>query len=1098
MPRVRLLAASLSLVILILSSFAVAAPPDRIVGAVNSGNLVRLQNGVHPKAQAKYDEGAVSASMPMTITLLTVPSASQQKAMNKLLADQQNPRSAQFHKWLKPEQAADRFGLSPNDLQKITGWLKSQGFTVVYTARAKNFIVLRGSAAQVQNTFQTEIHHFNVDGEMHFANTAPIAIPAGLSGIVAGVRGLNDFRLKPYARQIKPDYTITVQGSTSVFLAPGDISTIYDVGPLYSGGNDGTGQFLAVMGQTDVYLADLNDFRSGFSLPQITGCTTNGSNVITDCSASTNFAYVVFPGDTDPGTPYSGDLAEADIDLEWSHAVAPGATIVYVNSPQSGIFQSFYYAIDQAFAPVITLSYGLCELGESASGFTSADEAELQLANSEGITFMNSSGDSGAAECDYQSNFATGGYAVSYPASSPSVTGVGGTLIPWNELPPFSTTYFSATNNSNGGSALSYVPEFAWNDEQEWSIFCTSNPSAGVCTGNPGLNDWETAQENYVGIAAGGGGVSNCATVNGSDVCTSGFAQPSWQAGLNSGAVNPGGIGEINAGTPTRYSPDVSLLASIYWPGYVVCTAQSEVGGTGSASTCASGINAMLTQCFTGGNCSVFGGTSVSAPIFAGMVSLLNDYLAGTATPGLGNINAKLYTLAATPANGAFNSVTQGSIGAFCQPGSPANQPAALRCPAGGFLGFDGSNFDPTTKYNLATGLGSVDLNNLASAWAASRTTSNLTIGASQNSIIYGQPVTFTATLTPSDAQGTISFFNNGGGTPLATVPVSGGTASFQTTTLPVGTNNVSASYSGDGYNKPSSTTTPAVVTVTAPDFTWATNGTTTQTVLAGQTTPVYNFTVTPASGQNVFVGTVTFSCAFTPTDPTLINSSCTFSPTSIAAGTNGVGGIPVTMSITTAGPNPNTGRPIQQRRRADNRMPWLPLSLPLAGVVIAGFAGRKLSKYSLPASLCLTVGMLGLLIACGGGSSPISVSVNGAASIFPNNTADAWPSQTTQFTAVVSNDKAAKGVTWAVSGSPANGTIDANGLYTAPEIVAGLPSSVTITATSVSDPSKSGQASETLLKATVPGTYTDTVTATESVSGAQVQHSAPVTITVQ
>jgi hypothetical protein len=114
-------------------------------------------------------------------------------------------------------------------------------------------------------------------------------------------------------------------------------------------------------------------------------------------------------------------------------------------------------------------------------------------------------------------------------------------------------------------------------------------------------------------------------------------------------------------------------------------------------------------------------------------------------------------------------------------------------------------------------------------------------------------------------------------------------------------------------------------------------------------------------------------------------------------------------------------------------------------------------------------------------------------ASLFPNQTG--WPLQTAQFTATV-NNTSNKAVTWAVTGAPANGTIDANGLYTAPMLGPGLPATVNITATSQADPTKSGSRSETLSAPTALGTYTVTVTATEGV----VSHSPnpPVSLTVQ
>src|SRR5208337_4038915 len=107
-----------------------------------------------------------------------------------------------------------------------------------------------------------------------------------------------------------------------------------------------------------------------------------------------------------------------------------------------------------------------------------------------------------------------------------------------------------------------------------------------------------------------------------------------------------------------RYSPDVSLLASPYFPGYLICTQEAALGGSGTGSVCDSpstGISDMLTACLAGtGPCSIYGGTSVATPVFAGMVTLLNQYL--KANGGLGNINPTLYKLAASNStNHAFN-----------------------------------------------------------------------------------------------------------------------------------------------------------------------------------------------------------------------------------------------------------------------------------------------------------------------------------------------------------------------------------------------------------------------------------------------------------
>jgi subtilase family serine protease len=1089
--------------ILILSTLCFASGPDRITAPIVTAQAVRLKAGLPMQARPEFDQGGVDRSFKMSyMTLLTVPSAQQKRALSKLLADQQNPRSRSYHKWLTPEQYADRFGLSPNDIRKLVDWLQSQGFVIVRTARARNWIAFSGTADQVEKAFQTEIHNYKVDGEVHFANTVAPTIPAALSGVVSGIRGLNNFRLKPQARRAQPGYTLSFQGSNYLFLAPGDIAAIYDIKTLYTNGIDGSGQTLAVIGQTGIFQSDLNNFRTGFGLSPIS-CTTS-NDVITACNTA-NFQYLLVNGSP---TNIHSDIAEADIDIEWSGATARNAQIIYVVAPDpngGGVYDSLYYAIDNDVSPVITMSYTApCELAEI--GFFDADEAELQLANLSGITFMNSSGDTGAAECDYGNNLAVWGYAAAYPASSQYVTAVGGTSIPAIAPNEYTSTYWNSSNGSDGGSAKGYIPEQAWNDAEEFGLICSQASKPSFCT-QYGITNWATAQA-FIGIAAGGAGASNCVTVDDNFVCQSGFPQPVWQQNL----VIPGTIpGQTT--TPARYTPDVSLLASANFPGYIVCTQVN--GAAGGGSSCAGGISNMLSSCLAGtGPCTIFGGTSVSSPVFAGIVTLLNQDVVANgvqSTPGLGNINPTLYTLAATPANGAFNPVTTGSTGAYssgawCQPGTPNSGvpadpwPTNLVCPVSGFLGASAYNFDPTTKYNLVTGLGSVNASHLAAAWLALGATTLTTLESSSNPQDFGSAVTFTATVTtegPSAPTGTVTFKDGsttlGTGTLGVGAPVSSprgvvpsAQATFTTSSLSSGTHSITATYAGDTDNA-GSTSDPLTQLITPPTFTLSTPSTP-ATVLSGQST-TSTFTVTATgTGVTTFAGDVTFACSGLP-DATVICSAPT-----ISAGTPSP--VTETLTITTTGPNSNNAPRLQQRRRADNRLRWLPLAFPLAGIVMFGFAGRKLSKYSVAISLC-TLMLLGLLVACGSSSSPpISVSVSGSSSsIFPQNAG--WTNTTATFTATVSNDSGNKGVTWTVT-TANGGTIQAtdgtHATYTPPTIAAGLPASVTIKATSVADSSKSGSGSIRLTPTTVPGAYNLTVVATESTT----QNSKPVTLTVQ
>src|SRR6266498_1152692 len=124
--------------LLLVSSYSFAVAPDRVTGAIDTSRMVQLAKSLHPKAQPQDDQGPVDPQARLGyITLLTSPSASQQRALNKLLADQQNPASPKYHQWLTPEQYADRFGLSQADLDKVAAWLKSQGFTVDGASRSR-------------------------------------------------------------------------------------------------------------------------------------------------------------------------------------------------------------------------------------------------------------------------------------------------------------------------------------------------------------------------------------------------------------------------------------------------------------------------------------------------------------------------------------------------------------------------------------------------------------------------------------------------------------------------------------------------------------------------------------------------------------------------------------------------------------------------------------------------------------------------------------------------------------------------------------------------------------------------------------------------
>ena len=425
----------ITLAIFVYLPVVLLAQPNRILGQVDSSLLQKLTGNVKPQARSEWDQGPVDPAMKLNyVRLMLKPSAAQQAALEQLLRDQQNPRSPSFRKFLTPEQFADRFGASQTDIAKITVWMRSQGFDIITVARGRRFIAFNATAQQIQSALKTELHHYQVGDESHFANSTEPSVPEAIQPLVMGFAGLDDFGPKAvnHFKNAKPNLTLN-DGSHA--LSPGDLAVIYDINPIYSAGYTGTGWSLAVIGQSEIDTSDVTAFASNFGVPH-------------------NLPKLILvPGSNDPGF-VMGDEGESDLDVEEAGGIAPDAQILFVYSPS--VETSVMYAIDQKLAPVISFSYAGCEPNESSSGEQTV-QALAQQANAEGITWLVSAGDDGSAMCDTTWPV-THGLAVSVEAATPEITGVGGTEFP-ND-----TAFWSNGNTSNGVSALSYIPEAVWDE----------------------------------------------------------------------------------------------------------------------------------------------------------------------------------------------------------------------------------------------------------------------------------------------------------------------------------------------------------------------------------------------------------------------------------------------------------------------------------------------------------------------------------------------------------------------------------------------------------------------------------------------------------
>lgn len=448
------------------------AQEDRIAGTIDASHTAAIPGNVHVYARQEFDEGPVDPAMKLNyVTLVLKSSASQQADLEQLLREQQDSLSPNFRKWLTPEEYADRFGVSPADMEKISSWLKSEGFEIVSTARGRRSISFNATAAQIQKTLHTGIHYYRVNGELHFANSTAPSVPAAIAPLTIGFTGLDDFKMKPSPNVVKPVADLYYNGQNTI--APGDLWIMYNILPLFSNAIDitGSGMKLAVIGQSDVSLSDIATYRNRFDLP------------------ANPPVKVLVAGANNPGI-VTGDSGESDLDLELTGAVAPNAQIMFVYS--GNVISSVMYAIDQAIAPVISYSYAGCEATQSPS-LIAALEPLAQQANAQGITWISASGDLGAAACDVGHAVSQDGIAVMMPASIPEVTGVGGTTL----AEGFGTTYWSQTNGPYyGNSVLSYVPEVGWNDSNSSKIASSGGgmstiyprPPWQVAPGVPGTN----------------------------------------------------------------------------------------------------------------------------------------------------------------------------------------------------------------------------------------------------------------------------------------------------------------------------------------------------------------------------------------------------------------------------------------------------------------------------------------------------------------------------------------------------------------------------------------------------------------------------------
>ena len=771
--RLGVLGLQLALGLTALASHGQTTAPatPRILSAVDTSQMVTLRGNTHPLAQARFDRGRLDDAAPTGRMMLVLKRGEeQQAALELMLAAQQDPKSGSYHKWLTPESFGAQFGVADADIQAVSSFLSSEGFTVSRVLPNKMAIEFSGTIGQIRSTFQTEIHTYAANGQTFHANASDPRIPAALAPAVAGIASLNNYKTaRPSTPlplvlnktgKIKPLYS-----DPNIFLAetisPGDLAVIYDI-PSTSNAQQGTlplasngqGVTIGVVNDSNINLSIAANYRTTF------GLAANTPTVIVDGS--------------DPGI--NGDDVLGYQAVELISAVAPAATINYYVSGDTDFdggldFAAFRAVLDDT-VQVLVFPFEKCERDLGVSDnlvFTSLWE----LAAAEGISVIVPSGNGGSEECDAvplgtPKTTANQGLAINGYASTAFNTAVGASDFFYQTGLVGIFNYFHVGNGANTGYTSAYngyVPEQPYNN---------SNPANHI---NTFINPPVAA------VQATGGGISTLGQVTPNDsnpsLSTQGpHPQPSYQGNAARGIS-----------TTARVIPDVSMFGGVMnnLSSYILCI---------NANDCVNGSPASLQY-------TPMGGSTTSASVFAGVAALVVQ-----AKGAQGNLNPALYATQAAVPN-AFHDITAGENAVAC---------TGANCSGGFSSTGTGVAYAAGTGYDAATGLGSVDVRNLIAGWQNPPPAPTIQFTLTQPStntpvvfpLAHGKPVQVNVHVSGSSgvATGDVAITST---TPQAanaaierlTLDGSGNATDPNLTFLPGGSYNVVARYAGDTHYGP-------------------------------------------------------------------------------------------------------------------------------------------------------------------------------------------------------------------------------------------------------------------------------------------------------
>lgn len=895
--------------------FAQRTPaPARLLAPISPGVVTRLTKDVPSPALARFDTGMAPANARITgARLVLARTPAQQQALNAYIAGEMNPASPDYHKWLTPQQFGERYGLNPADIAKLVGWLQSRGFTVSPVPAGRDVILFSGSVANIEATFQVHVHQFTRNERSFLSNVDAPSIPSALAPAIQAVAGLGTNGLHPLVsrgealtfdpqeKKFIPEFTFRY-GPDYLGLTPGDWATIYNA-PNQLNANFGSSSGATYTG-SGVTIGVVGDANIDL---------TTIENYRKLFLGEDNQPTIVAPPALDTsGSTNSANSIEAFLDLEISGGLAPGANLIYYEDydPVTAIMD----AVNDNQADIISISWGTCEAEDSGvAGFYTL----TQQAAAQGQAVVVATGDNGSDDCDqdsYESAPGTSGFGVNVLASTEYNVAVGGSDL--YALSQNFNEYVSSTVRSDYSSVVGYIPESPWNN----SIMSPTT----IAENAP---DPSTDTSLASGSGAGEGGVSTL------------VAKPAWQTGP--GVPNDG----------MRDLPDVSMFAGNGADGAatVVCDDEPSSSTAGApVDDCAPNSQG---QFLADGR----GGTSVAAPAFAGILALVEQKTGGR----LGNAVEELYALYNSKYGPTvFHDITTGNNSVPCKEGTPD---CALN--AAGYYYLTGYNAGP--GYDLATGLGSVNITNLVNDWGATSSSAPNLLSASMSSKVTSGaldddlPITIAVSVaapvsTDPAPTGTITISATGYTSSATTLASGSASITIPSGTFQPGSTALTIAYSGDSNYDPNSMAENIVIlqppTVTLKAATVA--------AIAPGATAQVGVSVQSANG---YTGTLTLGCSLASSPANAVSAPSCVLPAPIGL-TDDESTTTTVSFTTTSGTQSKNNAPLNPFEKGG-------LGTALAAVLLLTIPSKNRAWRNLLCAL-LVVSVVGLMTACGGKGS--------------------------------------------------------------------------------------------------------------------------------